>query len=229
MIILTTRKEIIETYRIIGSELTKMQQAFYDEEVLQLYKDDNEEHLYWEQLDCFKNKTDEYETFHKIISLEHSDIQTFTNVLTEQLSSLLNTIDITELILISHLKLDFFGNRKNEFKPLKNAYEKLENLIGDKTYKEAFIFDIGSASDFIEIFFWITRCDPGVAEYIYFFDKDERVQFFLCKYGNIHMTEFRRERFNENILKQHGWTVLAGQEFDHFSEGGKIDGRRIQI
>lgn len=81
MTILTTRNEIVNTKRIIGSELTKMQKALYDEDILQAYKDDNEENLYWDQFDCINNEVTNYTSFNKIISLSHSDIDTFISKL----------------------------------------------------------------------------------------------------------------------------------------------------
>src|SRR5262245_44353897 len=129
MTTLTTRNEIVKAKRIIGSELTKMQKGFYDEEMLQYYKDDNEEHLYWEKFDCLKNEVRDYPTFNKIIGLDHSNINTFTNKLTEKLTELFKTINATEFIIISHLKLDFFGNRENKFKPLVNSYKLLEKIV----------------------------------------------------------------------------------------------------
>ena len=192
MTTLTTRNEIVNTKRIISSELTKIQKVFYDEEILKYYKDDNEEHLYWEKFDCIKNEVKDYSTFNKIIGLDHSDIDTFTNKLTGKLSELFKKINATDFIIISHLKLDFFGNRDNNFKPLKNAYSKLEKIVGDKTFKEAFEIDINSLQDFIEILFWTARCDPSVAEYIFLFDADEQIQFHLCKYGNLHFISYKK-------------------------------------
>jgi hypothetical protein len=229
MTTLTTRNEIVKTKRIISSELTKMQKAFYDEEMIQYYKDDNEVHLYWEQFDCIKNEENDYSTFNKIIGLDHSEIDTFTNKLTEKLTELFTTINVTDFIIISHLKLDFFGNRDNNFKPLKEAYKKLEKIVGDKTFKEAFQIDIDSLQDFIEILFWTTRCDPSIAEYIFVFDKHEQIQFHLCKYGNLHLTEYNNEQLTNDNLKGLGWTIIEGQEFDNFTENGKIEGRKIII
>ena len=229
MTTLTTRNEIVKTKRIIGSELTKMQKAFYDEEVLQYYKDENEEHLYWGKFDCIKNEETDYPTFNKIIGLNHSDIDTFTNKLTAKLKELFKTIDATDFIIISHLKLDFFGNRNNNFKPLKEAYKILEKIVGDKTFKEAFEFNINSLPEFIEILFWTTRCDPSVAEYIFLFDKDEHIQLLLCKYGNLHLKEYYIEKLTEDKLKELGWTIIEGQEFDNFNESGKIKGRKIKL
>lgn len=134
MTTLTTRNEIVKAKSIINSELTKMQKAFYDEKTLQYYKDENEEHLYWEMFDCIRNEEKDYSTFNKIIGLDHSDIDTFTSKLSEKFTELLQSIDITDLIIISHLKIDFFGNRDNNFKPLKEAYNKLEKIVGANTF-----------------------------------------------------------------------------------------------
>jgi len=206
-----------------------MQKAFYDEEILQYYKEDNEEHLYWEQFDCIKYEEIDYSTFNRIISLDHSDIDTFTGTLREKLNNLFKTLNINDFIIISHLKLDFFGNRDNKFKPLRKAYNTLEKIVGDKTFNEAFEIDIYSLSDFIEILFWTTRCDPNVAEYVFVFDKNEQIQFHLCKYGNLHLTEYNNEKLTDDRLKELGWTIIEGQEYDNFTNDGKIKGRQIKL
>lgn len=229
MTTLITRNEIITTKRIIGSELTKMQNVFYDAEILQYYKDDNEEHLYLEMFDHYKREEIEYSTFNKIIGLEHSDIKTYTSKLTEKLKELLHTINVNDFFIISHIKLDFFGNRDNNFKPLRKAYKKLEKIVGGKSFNEAFQIDIDSLQDFIEVLFWITRCDPSVAEYIFLFDINEQIQFHLCKYGNLHLTEYNNEQLTEDKLKELGWTIFEGREFDQFTESGKIEGRKIKL
>jgi hypothetical protein len=229
MTTLITRNEIINKRRIIGSELTKMQNVFYDEEMLQYYKNDNEEHLYLEMFDHYKKDEIEYSTFNKIIGLKHSDIKTFTSKLTEKVIELFQAINATDFYIISHLKLDFFGNRDNNYKPLKDAYKKLEKIVGDTTFKEAFEIDIYSLPDFIEILFWTTRCDMSIAEYVFLFDKDEQIQFHLCKYGNLHLTEYNKEQLTEDKLKELGWTIIEGQEFDNFSETGKVKGRKLKL
>jgi len=229
MIVLKTRNEIAETKKIIASELIKMQKAFYDEEMLQHYKDDYEEHLYWEQFDFFDKKVVEYETHSKVLGINHSDINSFTIELTKKLTELFQKINVSEFYIISHLKLDFFGNRDNKFKPLARSYKILETIVGQTTYKEAFKFEISDLSDFVEILFWTARCDPSVAEYIFLFDKNEKIQICLCKYGNVHLTEFGNEILTENVLTSLGWTIIDGQEFDNFTEDGKIKGRQLKL
>ncbi|NML39596.1 hypothetical protein HHL17_20520 [Chitinophaga sp. G-6-1-13] len=229
MTTLALRKEIVQTKKIIGTELSRLQQAFYDEDMLQCYKDDNEEDLYREQFDFFEITAIEYASFNKIIGLGHFDINTFTALLSHKLKELFTIIGAQELIIISHLKLDFFGNNNNGFKPLVNAYSLLERTVGKRTYKEAFMVDLDNLPEFIEILFWITRCDPTAPEYIFLFDKDEKVQLLLCKYGNIHLTEFGSEVLTASMLASLGWEIIEGAEFDNFTDDGKISGRKSNM
>lgn len=229
MIRLISRKDITALKKIIGSELAKIQQSLHDEEVLQLYKNDNEEHLYWEMFDSLNNEMINLETFNKILDLNHRDIETFTDALSEKILGLLQAIGSEKLIIVSHLKTDFFGNRSNNFKPLANAYTRLEKIVGDSTYKEAFEVDLKSLDDIMEILFWIIRCDPSVAEYIFLFDEKEQVELFLCKYGNLHLTEFKKEQLTEDRLNALGFAVIKGDKFDNFTDDGKIDGRQITL
>lgn len=229
MTTLTTRKSIIEEKKVIGSVLTKIQKTFFDEADLQFYKDDNEEHLYWELFDCINNKIINYNTHTKIFGLKHPDIDTFVTKLTEKLTELFQKFNLTDFIVLSHLKINFFGNRDNNFKPLKDAYSKLEKIIKGKAYKEAIVFDISELANIIEILFWTARCDPSTAEYIFLFDTEERVQIHLCKYGNIHLTELKNEQITNKLLTSLGWTIIDGQEFDNFVLEGKIEGRKLKV
>ncbi len=227
MITFSTRKEIVTNKKLISSELTKMQKAFFDAETLQSYKDDNEEHLYWEQFDCFNNEVIEIETQSRVIGLSNPDIDTLTAELCSKLTELFQVMNVEEIILISHLKLDFFGNRNNQFEPLVKAYSKLEKIVGQSTYKEAFTFGLDGLSDFIEILFWLTRCDTNVSEYMYIFDKNEQIQLYICKYGNIHVTAFGNTKLIDERLTSLGWVLIDGEEFDRFED--KISGRQIRI
>lgn len=229
MSLLITRKEIIQSKKIIASELALLQKAYFDNNILQEYKENKEEQLYWDQFDCLGNDVISYSTFYKIISLDHTEIDTFTSKLTEKLKELFQIINASQFIIISHVKVDFFGNMDIKIKPLKKAYKNLEKFVKNKTFNEAFKFETDKLHDFIEILFWTTRCDPSLADYIFLFDKEEQIQIQLCKYGNIHLTEFKRERLKKKKLKELGWTIIRGAEYDNFSIDGKIKGREIKI
>lgn len=227
MIELAKRSKILSRKKIIASEIHKIQKSFYDEELLQEYKDSNEEHVYWEMFDALQCEPLSHPKFEKIIGIAHSHLDSYTDKLSEKIAEIFQIIGAKEFVIVSHLKLDFFGNRNNTFKPLQKAYAKLEKIVGANTYIEAFVISLEKLPDFIEILFWIVRCDPEAPEYIFVFDVDEQTEFFICKYGNLHITEFGRERFTENKLKELGWKIFTYDEHDQFSEGGEIIGREI--
>lgn len=226
---LISRKKIGKTKKVIASELTKMQNVFFDEDVLQSYIDNKEEYLYWEMFDFVNGPTIDKKIYNKIIGLNHTNIQTFTDKLSIKLLEILNYIGSVELVIISHIKLDFFGNTDTGFAPLANSYEKFEKKVGNSSYKEAFQVPLSDLADFIEILFWMIRCDPSIAEYIFIFDRDEKIKFFVCKYGNIHLTELGNEQLTKEVLNSLSWEIIEGQEFDNFTEDGKINGREIRI
>jgi hypothetical protein len=229
MITLVARKEITEKYIIITSELSKIQNAIFDKDTLQDYEDDNEGDLYKSYFDCIGYQSPSYKVNNKIISLNYSDIETFSSALSKKLMELFQIIKATRFIVISGLKLDFFGNRKNSYKPLKKAYKKLEEIVESKSFREAFTIEIEDIPTFAEILFWIARCDPSAPAYIFLFDEAQQIQMNLCKYGNIHLKEINGEYFTKDVLDQFAWTIIDGKEFDNFTEDGEIDGRKMKL
>lgn len=229
MITLVNRSQIIEGHQVIASELAKMQHAFFDEEALELYREDKEEQTYLERFDCLDKQPLKYQTFSKVIGLHYTDLGSFTNVLSAKLQELFYEVDTEQIFVLSHLKLNFFGNRGNAYTPLVNAYTKLEYITGATAYSEAFVVGLNDLPAMVEVLFWLTRCDPSVAEYIFLFDKEQKVQICICKYGNVHLTEFKNERLTNGLLTDKGWRIIEGEEFDNFSEGGAIDGRVLKM
>lgn len=229
MLTLVTRQEIAAQKTIIASEIISLQRSFYDEEALEAYREDGEEDLYWEIFDLLQGKPESYQSFHKIIGLNHSDLGSYTQLLVSRLQQLADHLQIQEWIVLSHLRLDFFGNRDNDYAPLEQAYQSLEKLTGLHTYKEAFRLDQSGFAEFIPILFWIQRCDPSVSDYICVFDEQQRISFFICKYGNLHVTEMGQEYLSPQLLQELGWTLIEGPESDPFTDDGAIAGRVIRF
>lgn len=226
---LITRKEIVQSKKIIGSEITKLQKAFFDEEQLQEHKEKGEEQLYRNMFDCVHDTTADYETHHTIIGLDHADINSYSIALSNKLTEMFRTVGADEVYLLSHLKLDLFGNRENKFPPLVHAYEQLRNITKQNSYEEAFRINISQLPEFIDIVFWLVRCDPGVPEYLFLFSENEKLELFLCKYGNIHLTEIGNRQLTNERLTALGWQVTEGPEHDRFSDDGAIEGRQIKL
>jgi len=224
---LLTRKEITKHKPIISSEITAFQKTFYDQELREDYKEDGKEDIYLELYDHVNAEVTTYSLINKIIGFEHTNIDTFTDKLTQKIKKLLEFAGVSSCYVLSDIKLDFCGDTSDEFKPLALAYEKLDELVGGNTYTEAFQVDLENFGELIEIFFWIIRCDPDKSEYIFFFDADEKLRFNICKYGNIHLTEFNREILTEEVLESLGWAVITWRKYDQFEEEDGIEGRRI--
>lgn len=212
-----TRKEITTSKRIIASELSKLQQGIFDEEDMLYYESQCEANLYREQFDCIDESIVDYQMYHKVISIQHNEIETFAKELAPKLVELFRIVGSQDLIVLSHLKLDFFGKRTNPNMYLKKAYSLLEELLGTTSYKEAIEINLSDIPNIIHILFWLTRYDPSSPEYIFLFDKEELIHIQLCKYGNIHLCEYTKERLTSEKLTELGWTIREGEEFDNFN------------
>ena len=125
-------------------------------------------------------------------------------------------MNIDELYVLVDMKIDFFNSSFNKYKPLVNALNKLNKIISNNHYDEAFIINRNCISEFIGIIFWLSRCDPKMGGII-FFDKMEKCYFNICKYGNIHLFEISKNNITEEKLKEMGFKIIIGKETDNFS------------
>ena len=229
MILQLKRKEIFKHKKIIASEIKFIQQAIFDEDILGFCESEVEKNEYLERFDSINLDASKVNNFNKLIGLDHFEITTYVKKLSEKLIELFNYLNATNFYIISHLKIDFFGNLKNKYKPLVKAYQKLEIIVGKATYNEAFEINTSSLKEFLEILFWTSRCDPSTAEYVFIFDKEERFQFHLCKYGNIHLTEYNNELLSKELIEKSDLKLIEGDEYDKFGTEGKIEGRKLKL
>ncbi|OFY48757.1 MAG: hypothetical protein A2W85_12275 [Bacteroidetes bacterium GWF2_41_31] len=226
MIQLIDRQEIFSKLSNISYEIVDLQNAFYDNSME--FDSQTEQQEYLDSFDALNVKFNKPATKSKLISFEHENLSTFPKVLGDKIWDLFHSIGQTDFYLISHLKLDLFGNLNNKYKPLVQSYNKLEKIVGAKTYYEALKIGIDDLKELSTIIFWITRCDMSSPEYIFFATADNRLSFNICKYGNIHLTEYGNiEIVNDKLMKRFGLYEIT-DEFERFSESGIIDGRRLK-
>src|SRR5690606_2507007 len=176
------RNNIFQNYLEIRKLISNFQNAFFDEEY-----DSKEDEMF--DVLSFENKI---ETENFSVRVPNNNLENHPEKLTEKIKSLLDFLNVKELIIISHLKLDFFGNLEHDFPKVINAYKKLSEYLPNKSFKEAIELDKSEIANFVEIFFWLERCDPSIPEYVFWFDKDEKFCFYLCKYGNIHFIDLTK-------------------------------------
>lgn len=221
------RTTVFELHKNIAEEISGIQRALHDESYVFENKDEQRE--YDELFDAKNLSKIEIKRYYKVISFHHSDLNTFTEKLYEKVSSILLDLEITNLIIISHYKINLFGNLNIKYKPLQNAYKQLHSFTDSYEYKDAFKIDLKDLAVFLNIAFWIERIDASGPEYIFFCDEQNRLAFFICKDGNIHTTEFENEMLTQKILAKNDWHEILENCHDKFSNDGKIRARKIKL
>ncbi|TAF08525.1 MAG: hypothetical protein EAZ75_10225 [Flavobacteriia bacterium] len=214
---LIDRIQVFKNQKNISSLIKEFQQSFFDEEFDTV--DD-------EMFDAISLKNEKLNYSGFSIMLNHSEINSYPKVLSEKITEVLKFLKTEKLILISHLKLDFFGNLKHDYLKVINAYSELSKITNSKTYKEAIESEISEIESLFEIFFWLERCDSSIPEYVFWTDSKERFCFYFCKYGNIHFVDFTNGNLiNEKELEK--LNFIVNEDYDQFSEDGIIENRQV--
>ena len=199
---LISRNKVFENNNNLAKLIRSFQIDFFDEED---EEDDEMFDILQFQLDDVK-----YEFF--IIETHHKDLKTFTEDLSKKLIKLLKFLDIKQITLISHLKLDFYlGLELIENQQILDCYKKLNEVTFSNTYKEAIICETNEIEKLIDIFFWINQGNQG-SEFIFWADESNQFCFYLCKYGKLHFIDFTNGNLisTEN-LKKLGFSLLKGK------------------
>ena len=216
---LIERKEIFETHKNIASLIKGFQKVFFDEE----YDTEDDE-----MFDALKLDIDKIKNTGFSLMLQHNDINSYSKKLSEKLTALLSYLRVENLILLSHLKIDFFGNLEHDYEKVINAYSLLSGITNSKSFKETIETKVTEIENLVEILFWLERCDGSIPEYIFWADENERFCFYFCKYGNIHFIDFTNGNLiSEKELSDLGFIV--NEDYDQFSENSIIDNRQIKL
>jgi len=210
------RNEVFENFPKIRTLIANFQSAFFDEEY------DSKEDEIFDAIN-FENKI---ETENFCIRVPNKNLEKHAEKSSDKIKKLIDFLKADELIIISHLKLDFFGNIEHDYPKVANAYKKLAKYFPNKSFKESIEINKSEIADFVEILFWLERCDPSIPEYVFWFDKNEKFCFYFCKYGNIHIIDLT----NGNLISDEELLNLgfALDDYDQFEENA-IEGRQIKV
>lgn len=231
MIRLTSRRTVLQQNKHLLSTIYEIQKAMYDYK----FSDDTDdierrdEAVALQYFDALGMNAVPVAGYYKTISINHNDLNSYANALSEKLTYLLLSLNIRHLVVLGHQKHNYFFNRTNNYFPLKQAREQFVSLTGNPDYMEAFEFDIADLPQMVNMMFWTERCDPQCCEYIYFADAAGKLAFFLCKDGNVHTVEYEKEILTEEILSGNDWHLFNGTCQDKFTDDGAIEGRIITI
>lgn len=197
---LISRNLIFDNHKNITKLIRSFQKDFFDEEY-----DDVEDEIF----DILKFEPGEsmYESF--ILETNHIELNTYPKNLSEILTKFLEYLNVEEMIIISHLKLDFYlGIEHIENEEILNRYKKLKQITLSEKYEEAIIFERNEIENLIDIFFWINEGNQG-SEFIFWVDVKEKFCFYLCKYGKLHFIDFTNGNLiSEENLKYLGFNLL---------------------
>ncbi|UWX68210.1 hypothetical protein NZD85_06335 [Empedobacter stercoris] len=218
---LIERKEIFQNYNNITSLIKGFQKAFFDEEY------DNLEDEMFDALNLEPKKASN-STFN--LSINHSVLDTFPKKLSERINCLFDFLNVEQFIIISHLKLDLFGNTEHDYDKVKNSYEQLKKITLSESYKEAILADKKDLPELIDILFWLERCDGSLPEYIFWFDTNERFCFHLCQYGKVHIIDFTNGNLlNNEQLAELQFEIVEDRCYDQFTEESRIENRKLKL
>lgn len=219
-----TRQFVFDNYKAITSVIVDIQKAMFDSDPLFEAGDDGK--WYTEMHDAINIPVNDINKYYSVVSFDHSDIDTFTIALSEKLYKLLTKLNVSELIIIAHMKQSFIGNPSNKYLPFQKAIKKFKDITKDLEYEEAFKINLIDLPILIEIAFWIERCDARGPEFIYFSDANETIAFYLCKSGGIHIIEYGKEIVFGELIESLDMQFVNGHCEEKFSEGSKIEGRQ---
>lgn len=202
------RKTVFERHKNIANQISEMQRSFYDEDDLNSCETEDDKSDYLSAFDARHLKIDSIKKIYNVISIDHSDLKTYSKVLAQNLITLLKELNIENLIVLAHYKMNFFGNLEIKHKPVKKAYEDLKTITGSYLYEEALKIDLTDQHDFttlINIAFWIERIDASAPEFIFFYDEKDKFAFNICKDGNVHTVEFGKHILTNKVLEKCNW------------------------
>lgn len=224
MIELISRQFIFDNYRTITSEIIDIQKCMFDTDTL--FEDGDDGKWYTEMHDAINIPYSDVKKHYSVVSFDYSELSTFTAALSKKLTQLLNILKVSDLIVIAHLKLNFIGNPGMKYRPFQKVIKKFVNLTTDLKYEEAFKVSLNDLPIFLDIAFWIGRCDASGPEYIYFSDVNETIAFSLCKSGGVHIIEYDKEVIFDELIENLGMYFVNGRCEEKFSTGSKIEGRQ---
>ena len=225
MVTLVNRQEVFAKYPNITSEIAVIQCDFFDDDE-QYFEGKQDLAAYRDMFDARHLSTHRPERWYSTLNLAYTNLSNYVSALSEKLIQLFTEIEVHGLVMLAHYKLGLVGNANNSHPPLQNALKQLVSLTGSIHYDEAMAFDVNDLPMMLNIVFWLIRCNARAPEFIYFHDQDEKLAFYLCKYGALHLVEFNSKIISADLLTRYGLQLVQGSCDDQFQESSRIEGRK---
>ncbi|QIL41856.1 hypothetical protein G7074_22870 [Pedobacter sp. HDW13] len=159
-----------------------------------------------EDYDCFYPNT----FASHILTLKSKTYRKYLKALGEELSKLLDALELDALIFLGDEKLAW-RFREGKYKTFKKGMDFFTKSGIKKDFKGGLIVNKASLPQFIKHFVDLVRTN-GIVQYIYFIDKCQSILGSFCNVGNIHIDLMNK---NSNELFQ---SAICSTKFEFLSE-----------
>jgi hypothetical protein len=153
MIQLLNRTEIFKHNNIL-CEIQSLQNSMYEDED-EYFETQEDKAAFLTQFDSRSLSSYKVDQFYKVITIHNTDLEMHAAKLCAYLLPLLQSLEVVELHIIAHLKMNLLGaNLKHKYAPAKNATGNLKKIVQTDNYQEAIKISLDELPQFIDIFFW---------------------------------------------------------------------------
>ncbi|WP_341199524.1 hypothetical protein [Croceibacter atlanticus] len=203
---LLDRQDVFKQYKILASHIHGIQQSFYDED---------EEESYTSKFDTISLTVKDYNTHNFCVRVASDQKALHPLEISGKLKALFTEIDCEALILIPFIKLDFFSSKNSTYADIAEAYKNLATHIPTKTHTEALEVSLTDLNEFVHIIYTLATEDLNFPEFTVWFDKQQRFAFFICRYGNLHITDYTDGTLvTESLFLKHDFKLDDYPQFE---------------
>jgi len=141
-----------------------------------------------------------------ILALHSKSIKGHAKQLGIEVSMLATALpDVDKLFFLGNTATTW-RNQDNDYKPVKEALQYLEDQNIEKTFDGAIMVTLTELPLFIKHLFWLTRCNASLPDF-HFMDTAQNYLGNICKYGNLHISAM------SNVAGKHLIEAIGNSKF----------------
>lgn len=108
--------------------------------------------------------------------------------LAESITACMRRLGVDAVYCLPHIKASIYTNTRSRHPEWTRMKKWLKTICRSHTYNEAFLVPIEDLPQWIELLFWIARCDGSSPEYIFICPTANNFAANICRYGNWHVS-----------------------------------------
>lgn len=210
-----SRLEVAEKHEYIAKYISDIQNLFYSEQDLKSFNNKQEKKFYLSSFDLKGLHFPEIESNYKIFGIKYKDPLTVHKELAKKFVELFHikephffiTNIFKENLTILRSRIEYWNGQSSGEIMLREKIKEYIRIINEGVYFDGILkIDISMFEEFLEFAVWfyhITNVGPDQG--FIFFLENGKFTFHLCKYGNIHLTEYGEESITISKLQEKDW------------------------